>query len=106
VDLNPADLPAGTVDEYLKRGLIYKARGEHAKAEADLKKVLSLDPGSVDAHYNLALIFREMGKKAEAREAFRAALDHTKSMEEQDPARALMITRLTTWQLQHLEAPA
>ncbi len=103
VDLDPADLPAGTADEILKRGLIYHARGEQAKAEADLKKVLSLEPGSVDAQYNLGLIFSKMGKTAEAREAFRAALDNIKLMEEQEPARALMVTRLTTWQLKHLE---
>jgi hypothetical protein len=46
-----------------------------------------------------------MGRTAEAREAFRVALANIKLMEERDPARALMITRLTTWQLKHLEAP-
>jgi tetratricopeptide (TPR) repeat protein len=104
VDVDPDELQAGTADEYLRRGLIYKAHGEQAKAEADLKKVLSLDPESVDAQYNLGLIFRETGRTAEAREAFRTALANNKLIEERDPARALMITRLTTWQLKHLEA--
>ena len=99
---DPVTLQANTVDEYLKRGLIYHARGDQSKAEADLRKVLSLDPESVDAHYNLGLIFRAMGKLMEAGESFRSALAGIKQMEEQNPARALMLSKLATWQLDHL----
>jgi Tfp pilus assembly protein PilF len=100
--LDPASLQAGTADEYLKRGLIYHARGDQSKAETDIRKALSLDPDSVDAHYNLGLILRDMRKTGEASAAFRSALAGIKQMEEKDPARALMLSKLAAWQLDHL----
>ena len=101
---DPAGLPASTDEEYLKRGLTYHARGEQDKAVADLLKAISLNEDSVDAHYNLGLIYRDMGKTGDARAAFKTALDKTQLMTEKNPARALMLTRLATWQLNHLNS--
>jgi tetratricopeptide (TPR) repeat protein len=102
VDLDPADLEPVTADDYLKRGLVYHARGEQDKAESDLKRVLSLKPDSVDAHYNLGLIYKSQGKAGEAHGAFQAALDRIPVLEEEDSVRAHMVSRLIQWQLEHV----
>jgi Tfp pilus assembly protein PilF len=102
VDIDPAELEPTTAEGYLKRGLIFHARGEQEKAEADLKQVLSMKADSIDAHYNLGLIYREMGKTGDARASFNTALEHIKVMEEADLPRAVMLSRLANWQLNHL----
>ncbi|HUF37187.1 MAG TPA: tetratricopeptide repeat protein [Anaerolineales bacterium] len=106
VDLDPDDLEPATADEYLKRGLIYLARGGEDEAESDLKRVLSLEPDSVDAHYNLGLMYKSQGKVGEARGAFEAALDKIPILEEENPVRAHMVSRLIQWQLVHVDQAA
>jgi Tfp pilus assembly protein PilF len=103
VEVDPDKLDATTMEEYLRRGLLFHARGDEEKAVADLRKVLSINPGSVDAHYNLGLILKEMGKMGEARDEFKAAVDKLAVLEEEDSVRALMIGKLARWQLKHLE---
>jgi tetratricopeptide (TPR) repeat protein len=103
VEVDPDKLDATTMEEYLRRGLLFHARGDEEKAVADLRKVLSINPGSVDAHYNLGLILKEMGKMGEARDEFKAAVDKLVVLEEEDSVRALMIGKLARWQIKHLE---
>jgi tetratricopeptide (TPR) repeat protein len=104
VDIDPADLEANSAEEYLKRGLIFHAHGDQEKAIADLREVLRQNADSVDALYNLGMIYRDMGKTGEAREWFKTAIDKLAILEETDPVRALMITKLAKWQLKHLDS--
>jgi tetratricopeptide (TPR) repeat protein len=103
VEVDPDKLDATTMEEYLRRGLLFHARGDEEKAVADLRKVLGINPDSVDAHYNLGLILKEMGKMGEARDEFKAAVDKLVVLEEEDSVRALMIGKLARWQIKHLE---
>jgi Flp pilus assembly protein TadD len=53
--------------------VIYARRGENAKAEAILRKVLQVSPNYALARNNLALALAQQGKKDEADEFFRTA---------------------------------
>ena len=99
VDVDPANLEASTVEGYLKRGLVYLARGIQDKAEADLRKVLTMNADSVDAHYNLGLIYKKQGKTGEAQSSFKTALEKIRVLEVDEPVRALMVSKLIKWQL-------
>jgi Flp pilus assembly protein TadD len=52
---------------------IYSKRGENAKAERLLRKVLEVDPSYLVARNNLAAILSERGDKAEAEKLFNSA---------------------------------
>ena len=52
---------------------IYSKRGEKAKAERMLRKVLQVDPSYLVARNNLAALLSERGEKAEAEELFNSA---------------------------------
>ncbi len=54
-------------------GVVYARRGEHAKAEAILRKVLQVAPNYPLARNNLALALAQQGNKNEAAELFRTA---------------------------------
>jgi Flp pilus assembly protein TadD len=53
--------------------VVYARRGEHAKAEEILRKVLQVAPNYALARNNLALALAQQGRKEEAAEFFRTA---------------------------------
>ena len=55
--------------------VLYSYIGNHAKAEANLKKVLESDPGNEAANLNLGLLLAELGRMDEAEIALKKALE-------------------------------
>jgi Tfp pilus assembly protein PilF len=52
--------------------LAYNALRQNDKAEASLRRALSLDPTNAAANLNLGMLLAEVGKMPEAEQAFRA----------------------------------
>src|ERR1035441_481982 len=52
--------------------LAFNALGQNDKAEASLRRALSLDPTNAAANLNLGMLLAEVGKMPEAEQAFRA----------------------------------
>lgn len=55
----------------------YSGRGEKAKAESILRKVLKVNPNYLVAQTNLAALLSQRGEKAEAEELFKSASEPT-----------------------------
>ena len=58
----------------MNAALAYNALGQNDKAEASLRRALSLEPTNAAANLNLAMLLAEMNKLGEAEQAFRAVL--------------------------------
>ena len=97
--MNPEQMEASSAEEYLKRGLGYHAQGDHEKAEADLREVLSRDADNFDAHYNLGLVYKALERTEEALSAFKTAREKLPILEEADPVRALLVSRTLDWHI-------
>jgi len=65
--LRPDALPP-----YVNVALAYNALGDNTKAEASLRRALSLEPTNAAAQLNFGMLMAEMGRMAEAEQAFRA----------------------------------
>jgi tetratricopeptide (TPR) repeat protein len=63
-----------TPNLFFARGLANKGLFEYAAAEADLKKVLQIDPEDAFTQFHLGMVLRDQNKVPEAEAAFRAAI--------------------------------
>jgi predicted CXXCH cytochrome family protein len=68
------DVSASRVETRIERGAFELARGNVAKAEAELLTALRFEPCLVEAHLNIADLLRGRGDEARAERALRAAL--------------------------------
>ncbi len=69
-----ADQPAA----HLNMAVVYANRGQPAKAEAEYRQALRIDPGFVPAGINLAMLLDEQGRADEAEAQFRRVIDELK----------------------------
>lgn len=75
-DLNKAIAIDASSENLLRRAWLLKELGENAKAAADYKAVLALDPSSKPAMGNLGELQVDAGQKAAALEAINAEVDN------------------------------
>ncbi|HVP28923.1 MAG TPA: tetratricopeptide repeat protein [Myxococcota bacterium] len=61
-------------EAHLHLGLAFEERGEAARAEAEYRHALEIDPRSAEAHTNLGAVLAERGRAEEAVAHFEAAL--------------------------------
>jgi tetratricopeptide (TPR) repeat protein len=58
----------------LNLGLIYRARGDHARAEQAFSQAITANPQNLDAYNQLAILKRQQGKFTEAEQLYQRAL--------------------------------
>lgn len=61
---------------YALRARLYADAGQLENAEADYQKAISLDPTEVEASYEYGMLLLSRGRVDEAREQFRAVMEH------------------------------
>ena len=64
---------------YSNRGVALHAQGDYAKAIADHKKALDLNPELPDAYYNLGVAYKSIRSVHEALEAYRKFIQYAQS---------------------------
>ena len=68
-----ADLPGA----HLNLGIVYGNRGEDARAEAEYRIALRMDPAFLPASFNLATLLNRIGRNPDAESVLREAIAHT-----------------------------
>jgi predicted CXXCH cytochrome family protein len=68
-----ADLPGA----HLNLGVVFANRGDDARAEAEYRIALRMDPAFLPASFNLATLLNKMGRNADAESVLREAIAHT-----------------------------
>ncbi len=58
----------------LRLGMVFRQRGDLAKAEQAYRRALELDPGNAAAHNNLGNLYRELGRAEQAEQEYQQAL--------------------------------
>jgi tetratricopeptide (TPR) repeat protein len=58
-------------EDRFRAGLAAAARGDDARAEAEFRRVLLIDPADVEAHLNLGALLARHGRPVEARKLLR-----------------------------------
>lgn len=81
-------------DQRIESGWRNYSKKAYDQAEADFKKALELDPDNVDTLYALGMTYQAAGRKQEAIQTFEKVLQLLERLKEENPVRALMLTRL------------
>jgi Flp pilus assembly protein TadD len=68
-----ADLPGA----HLNLGVVFANRGEDARAEAEYRVALRMDPAFLPASFNLATLLNKIGRNPDAESVLREAIAHT-----------------------------
>lgn len=91
-------------EEFTRRGWRLHVQGEQARAEADFRQALHLDPNSVEAQYGLGLALKAQQSNQQAVQAFERAIELIKDGGlNEDQARATMLRHLSKWHIDMIE---
>jgi len=103
VKLDPGDMPEpGDFEGYMRRGWAFHTKRNHAEAEADFKKALTLNAESIEANYALGLTKKADGQTEAAIEYFRKAMTLIEAGKVDDGTQQEMLRRLTLGHINEL----
>ena len=103
VKMDPGDMSEpGDMEEYMRRGWAFHAKGNQAEAEADFQQALMLDAESVDGNYALGLTKKAQGQIEPALEYFRKAMNLIEAGKIDEGMQPEMIRRLTLGHINEL----
>jgi tetratricopeptide (TPR) repeat protein len=97
--LNPADASA-----HLNLALIYRERGDVARAAERFERALAIDPNEIDARYELGRLERERGRYAEAIAHFDPVVQQNEAHSNHEVWREIGATYLAAGQLEDAHA--
>jgi Tfp pilus assembly protein PilF len=81
-------------DELVESGWHHYAQNEFDQAEEDFKKSLEITPHNADTMYALAMTQQAARRSQDAVQTFQKVIQLIDMYKEEDPVRALMLTRL------------
>ncbi len=84
-----------SADELVESGWSHYSKKEYYRAEADFQKALEMTPNNADTMYALAMTQQASGRPQDAIHTFEKVIQLLEATKEENPVRALMLTRLS-----------